>query len=401
MRFFHLKKQIARLVVVAPLCVLMIFCAPPFARAAETATPAAAEPPAYGLTGDWGGLRTKAEQAGLTFTGTHTLDWSDPWRGALTDRNVARGLLILQASLALAETGTTFTAEYLDFHGRDASADIGALMAYSNIDDTPFAHWGELSVAQVFFSGRLRLKLGQLDANTEFDCVHAAAEFLNASAGYSPPIVGFRTYPDPALSANVFVQATEQISIGLGVYGNTIRSSNTGFERPFVIGEVGFNSDALGRFAVGFTQENATLTRFDSTAQNGTHAFYALAERRIWQKNATAKDDLRGLTLFAQFCAASEAVSQMSRHFALGLSGTGLVPGRDEDICGLLGSVVVASRADPTLTAPTEAAFECFYGLRIASFLTLKADMQLIRHPGGQAARSDVLVGTLRLETTF
>lgn len=44
---------------------------------------------------------------------------------------------------------------------------------------------------------------------------------------------------------------------------------------------------------------------------------------------------------------------------------------------------------------------ECFYGLRIASFLTLKADMQLIRHPGGQAARSDVLVGTLRLETTF
>ncbi|MEI6860976.1 MAG: carbohydrate porin [Verrucomicrobiota bacterium] len=353
------------------------------------------------LTGIWAGLRTSAERAGFTFTGTHTLDWSSPVQGALDYRSTARGLFNLQAALALPTNGVTFIAQYLVFHGRDAGADLGTLVSYSNIDSAPFAHWAELSYQQVFFDGQLRLKFGQLDANTEFANVHAAAEFLHASAGYSPTIVGFRTYPDPALSANAFVKVNEWISAGVGLYGNTVRQTSIGLERPFAIGEIVFNQDVFGRIAVGFARENARLTRFDSTSQSGTGSFYAMAEQRIWQKNPGTKDDPRGVTLFEQLGTAAEAVSRIRRHVSVGLSGTGLLPDRDADICGLLCSVATTSHADPTLTAPNETAIEGYYGVHLTGFLTMKADFQFIRHPGGDAARHDAVVGTLRFVTTF
>ena len=392
----------------APLCAVLIGLTPIRTFAAEE-NPDAQEWSGSGLawadwsrlTGNWAGLRTSAELAGLSFTGTHTLDWSAPLQGALADRSTARGLFNLQATLAVPAHGATFTAQYLAFHGRDAGADLGALMSYSNIDSAPFSHWGELSYQQVFWDGQWRLKFGQLDANTEFANVHAAAEFLHASAGYRPTIVGFRTYPDPALSANAFFRVNELVSAGLGVYGNTLRQTSTGLARPFVIGEINFNHDAFGRIAVGFASELARLTRVDSTSQNGTGSFYMLAEQRLWRKNPVAKDDPRGVTLFEQLGTAAEAVSPIHRHLSVGLSGTGLLPGRDSDICGLLCSVATTSHADPTLTAPSETAIEGYYGLHLTGFLTMKADFQIIRHPGGDATRHDAVVGTLRFVTTF
>ena len=374
--------------------------APDSVRAADdTATPAE-QPPAPGLTGDWGGLRARAEKAGLTFGLSGTLDGSAPFQGALDDRETWRGLFDLRAEFAPpAAGGGKFTVEYLALRGRDASADIGALVAYSNIDATPFAHWGELSYEQAWLDGALRLRLGQIDANTEFALPEAGAEFINAAAAYSPTIVTLRTYPDPALGVNVFAQAG-RVSAGLGVYGGTIREA-ADFNRPFVIGEIGVKDDKLGRVAAGFWTDRADFARFDGTIQSSAGGFYALAERRIWRKNSAAPDDARGASLFAQFGTASGAVSSIRRHAGLGLSATGLLPGRDTDTCGVYGSVATLSRDDPTLTAANETTVEGFYGVDLTAFARLKADAQVIRHPGGDLTRRDAVVGTLRLVVTF
>ena len=42
---------------------------------------------------------------------------------------------------------------------------------------------------------RLRLKVGKADANADFAGVFAGGEFLHSSAGYSPTIQGFPSYP--------------------------------------------------------------------------------------------------------------------------------------------------------------------------------------------------------------
>jgi carbohydrate-selective porin OprB len=375
-----------------------ILCASISLHAADAA--ASDGPPDFGVTGGWGGLRARAEENGLTFELTNTLDWSSPTQGALDGRSTLRGLFDLRAVFAPpALGGGEFTVEYLTLHGRDAGADIGAFVAYSNIDTAPFAHWGELSYAQTLLDGALRVRLGQIDANTEFALAQASTEFLNSAAAYSPTIFTMRTYPDPALGANVFAQAG-RVSLGLGAYGGTIRQSAS-FNRPFVIGEIGVTDDVLGRVAVGGWSDLAGFARFDGTTQSGTGGFYALAERRVWKKDPAAKDDARGASVFAQFGSASGAVSSIRQHFGLGVSATGLLPGRDADTCGVYVSVATLSRDDPTLTAAHEMAAEVFYGVSLAAFLKLKADVQIIRHPGGDITRRDAVIGTLRLGTTF
>jgi porin len=352
------------------------------------------------LTGDWAGGRATLEDKGLSFEFTHTLDWSGTAHGALNGRATERGLFDLKAIFSPPlNRGTTLTVEYLAFHGRDASADVGSLVTYSNIDTPPFSQWGELALEHLAFNGDLRLKLGQFDANSEFALPQAGLEFLNSAAAYSPTITTMRTYPAPALGVAGFAQ-TGRVFASAGIFGGTVRQA-LGLGHPLLIGEVGLTGEHDARALVGVWHDGAVVTRFDGTTQHGTSGFYALAERRIWAKNPADKDDARGISIFAQFGSTSDAVSSMRRHAGLGLSATGLVPGREADICGVYGSVVTLSREDITLTATNETALEVYYGAALTKFLTLKADVQLIRHPGGDITRRDVVVGTLRMVTTF
>jgi porin len=392
------------------LCLILLLAALASAvRAADSAPPAVAPPPAAEtgwlarehLTGDWGGLRDRAEAAGLTFNLAHTLDWSGGWRGSPDRRGALRGLFDLGAAWAPAGTGATFTAQYLMLRGRDASTPLGTLVTFSNIDDAPFAHWGELSWQQVFADGKLRLKLGQLDANSEFSMIGSALGFVNSAPAYSPTIFAMPTYPDPAPGINVFAKPHSWLDLGFGVYAGAAPRGLPGFAHPFLIGEAGVTHAALGRLAVGAWRVNGALARYDATTQPAAGGFYAVFERPVWRPASAPAGDPRGADVFAQFGTAGEQVSAIRRHLALGVSATGLFPGRDDDTCGLMVSVCATSRADPALTAAHETAIEAYYGWPVTGWLTLKADVQLIRHPGGSATRRDAVVGLLRAETTF
>jgi porin len=382
---------------------LLVALAAAVVRAADNASPADEAGWLNGpqLTGEWGGLRAQAEDGGLTFNLAHTLDWSGGWRGSSDRRGAVRGLFDLGATWAPAGRGATFTAQYFILRGRDASTPLGTLVTFSNIDAAPFAQWGELSWQQVFADGKLRFKLGQMDANSDFSVIGSALGFVNSAAAYSPTIFAMPTYPDPAPGVNVFARPLPWLDLGFGVYGGAASGGLRGFAHPFLIGEAGFTHAALGRLAVGAWRVNGTLARYDATTQPAAAGLYAVFERKIWQPNRAQADDPRGATLFAQFGTAGEQVSAIHRHLALGVSATGLVPGRADDTCGLMVSVCATSRADPALTSAHETAFEAYYGWPVAGWLTLKADVQLIRHPGGSAARRDAVVGMLRAETTF
>lgn len=389
-----------RLVFVA---LLLAVLAPFVVRAADNVPPAADSGwlAHEHLTDGWGGLRERAEAAGLTFNLAHRFDWSGDWRGSPDRRGAARGLFDLGATWAPADTGATFTAQYLMLRGRDASTPLGTLVTFSNIDGASFAHWGELSWQQVFADGRVRLKLGQMDANSEFSVINSALGFLNSAPAYSPTVFAMPTYPDPAPGANVFAKPLPWLDLGFGVYAGAAPRGLPGFAHPLLIGEAGLTHEELGRLAVGAWRVNGTLARYDATTQPAAGGLYAVFERKIWQPTSAQADDPRGASLFAQFGTAGEQVSAIRRHLALGVSATGLIPGRDDDTCGLMVSSCATSRADLTLTAAHETAVEAYYAWPVAGWLTLKADVQLIRHPGGSAARRDALVGLLRAETTF
>ncbi len=362
------------------------------------------------VTGNWGGLRDALENGGATFAGTYTMDWSAPVSGGITRRGTARGLLDVNLTVdteKLGLPGGTLFAQYIFRHGRNGSDDVGDLQAFSNIDEARLSREYELWFEQKAFGDFVRFKGGQVDANSEFAFVNAAGEFINASGGFSPTIFTFPTYPDPALSLNLFIYPHENVYIGAGVYGDTItETSRRGFREPFYISEVGVTipgGEKMGdlRIAAGYFYDTGRLDRFDGGTQGKGTGFYALVENQLWRENPDDKEDAQGVSVFAQYGYGDEDVSTFKHHVGLGVSTLGLVPGRDADAMGLYWTTVKTSRATGSPYDANESVFEFFYKFEVTPAISLKPDVQWIMNPGGVMTADDALVLTLRLDVTL
>jgi len=362
------------------------------------------------VTGNWGGLRDALESGGATIAGTYTLDWGGPISGGISKRGTARGLLDVNLTVdaeKLGLPGGTFFAQYLFRHGRNGSDDVGDLQAFSNIDEARLSREYELWYEQKVLNDKLRVKVGQVDANSEFAFVEAAGEAINASGGFSPTISTFPTYPDPSLSVNVFVYPTENTYLGTGIYGDGISdTSDNGFREPFYIAEIGTTLDLCEkagplRLAAGLYYDTGNHDRFDGGTQNKGNGFYALAEQQVWRENPDDKEDTQGLSAFVQYGFGDDKVSAVHHHVGLGLSAVGLIPSRDADVTGLYWTLAKTSRATGSGFDADESAFEFYYKFEVTPAISLKPDFQYITNPGGVKTADDALVFTLRLDVTL
>ena len=162
------------------------------------------------------------DRHGISFRGTMIFDWSksidaeDPSFGfgrhsfdvsaAIDGKKLWR----LGGSAALLRL-----RNHLNSFGEDR---VGAAQLYSNIDAGERTALYEAWIDQRLFSDKLRLKGGKIDANTEFDAVQTAGDFLNASMGYSPTIVAFPSYPEPKLAFTAFLQPTVHNGLATGIF---------------------------------------------------------------------------------------------------------------------------------------------------------------------------------------
>lgn len=362
------------------------------------------------VTGNWGGLRDAFDNAGATIAGSYTMDWGGPISGGLSRRGTARGLLDVNLTVDAAKLGLdggTFFAQYYFRHGRNGSDDVGDLQAFSNIDEARLSREYELWYEQKVLNDKLRVKVGQVDANSEFAFVEAAGEMINASAGFSPTIFTFPTYPDPALSVNVFVYPTENTYIGTGIYGDGISdTSDNGFREPFYIAEIGTTLDLCEkagplRLAAGLYYDAGKHDRFDGGTQNKGNGFYALAEQQVWRENPDDKEDTQGLSAFVQYGFGDDKVSAVHHHVGVGLSAVGLIPTRDADVTGLYWTLAKTSRATGSGFDADESAFEFYYKFEVTPAISLKPDLQYITNPGGVKTADDAFVFTLRLDVAL
>ena len=194
------------------------------------------KPPAHWqrATDDWFGLRPQLDDHGITFQANLTLDNSwDVTGGANSDSTAARYLLNFNLTLNTERLagwkGGTFFFNFQNQNGKDGSAMVGSAQGISNIDSSSLTQISELWYEQALLDGTLRLKVGKVDAGTEFARVENGAEFLNSSFGFSPTILGFPSYPNPSLSLNIFANPTPWLYGGLGIYdGATAEGRATG-----------------------------------------------------------------------------------------------------------------------------------------------------------------------------
>lgn len=369
------------------------------------------------LSGDWGGLRTRLAERGISLEGALITHTSRALEGGLEERDVTRYLFDLALTFDLATLagleGATLGFDLYKTDGHNGGDDVGALQGISNVDSIDRSQISEVWYEQLLFGETLRLKLGKVDANSEFAYADFGGEFTNPSAGISPTIGGAPTYPDPATSVNLFYAHASGWSLGLGVYdGATLTGDFTGPRGPstffgepsdlFLIGELGArwtlgDDQRAGRVGLGAWRHTGDFDEFTGGVADGTGGFYLVLDQELWRAHPDQADDTRGWGGYLMLGQADDAVSEIETHVGLGLVRSGALESCPDDVYGL-GCNWVGLSEGAGFTADEELNVELFYKHQLFGWCSLKPDLQYILHPGGDEDADDAWVAALRLE---
>lgn len=374
-------------------------------------------------TGNWAGLRDQLKKRGVSFDLRCFGDYSHNFQGGLKRGDALRHLvnfnIVLDTERLLGWKGGTFFAGAQTFGGENASEKLtGDLQGFDNIDSGDFTQISEVWYEQKLLDDKLRLKIGKVDANSEFAYVEYGGEFIHSSAGFSPTIQGFPTYPDPATCVLLFVEPVEWCYLGLGVFDGATQDGSrgrTGNRGPstfwgdpsdlFLIGEVGFkwslrDETLPGRVGVGIWRHTGSFERFAGGSEDGTAGAYLVLDQLLWRENSDAQDE-QGIGAFFQYGWADPKVSEVNHHFGAGLAWSGAIPTRDNDVLGVMASYAHFSDEPAAgFSESGELSIEMFYKVQITPWFSVKPDLQYIMNPGG-ADLDDALVLTIRAELAF
>ncbi len=386
------------------------------------------------LTGNWGGARDSLEESGITVSAENVFEYSGVVEGGLNETDSSRNLFTADVAIdtqaLLGLDGGTFFAQFLSVtKERGGSGDAGDLQGYSNIEsDRSLDTLYELWYQQVFFDGRIRAKVGKVDANSEFAYVaplkevSAACEFTHSTAGFMPTIAGFPSYPDPAMSVNVFVTPYEadgrQLTVAYGLYDGAagVDGVATGSRGPSSFFSDQRSDDychiAEGQYAwprfgelpggslsVGGWLHTGEWDRFDGGMEDGVAGWYATIQQQL-----TAPDDENadhGFYLFGQYGYGDESVVEVGQVYAAGALQNGLGCCRPEDLLGIYTSFADLSDDAAAGFERDEWAIETLYRFMITPAVYIQPGLQYVFNPSGDPSVDDAFVGQLRLSVAL
>lgn len=396
------------------------------------------------FTDDWLGLRPPMEKRGLTITADYSIDWLANLRGGLNsaDTSVYRGLFDLTATfdteVAGLWKGGIFLVHFQSIHGRWINQEhVGALQEMNNADAPDRTQVAEYIYAQHLFDDRLQIKLGKMDANTDFAYVDHGAEFIHSSAGHSP-VVPMPTFPDPGLGAVLKVEPTPWLCLAAGVYDAAGRGDQWGFGTTFhspaqsiTLYEIRLKpvwkiagQELNGTYRIGGWYDSRPYLVLPTQPpaeddnpppppqyRRNNSGLYLAFDQMLYREpaqttvghNAEIPDvhePIQGLGAFFQLAWAPSATNEISQYYGGGLQYTGLIPGRDQDTTGMaLFHASLSSRSQALEARHSESAIELFHKFQLAPWLSIKPDFQYIANPGGDGR--DAIVGGMRAELSF
>ena len=370
------------------------------------------------------------EQNGVSLGGEAIYEYSSVLDGGLRRSGSGRGLFVLDLEIDMEQwlsvKGGTLFAHYLNVtRERGGSADAGDIQAYSNMESEYALHsLYEIWYQQELMNDRLRIKVGKVDANTEFAYVDAAGNFANSSAGFSPTLFTFPTYPDPSMSVNVFATAVQTdrhtVTVGYGLYdgagavdgfrlgtrGPATFFSNEESNDYFQIAQAAWAWESCGwlgaglggRMSVGGWHHNGEFTRFNGSTKEGAHGFFMTLEQQL---TMGAGGDKNGVYAFGQYAWADEDVSEIAQHFSVGLVTQGTLPNRQHDSAGIYLSHVDLSDDPAAGFTENETVIDAFYRVQLTSQFYVQPELQYIMNPSDDSSVDDALVGGVRFALSF
>lgn len=310
--------------------------------------------------------------------------------------------------------GGEFYAD-MEYHaGRDPTKVlVGDLQIFDKQNDSPYLQIFQLWYQQRLFNDLLRIKIGKIDANTEFSVITNGLGFINSSTQVTPTLFVFPTTPEPMPAVGLFFTPCRLFYASFGLfYSNRsvhflnfigspydIQPASNGI---FMIGETGLTWDHLpllatdGDARLGVWAHTGTFPEFSGGKRNGVQGLYAIFDQTLWRPWRSQGSD-KGLGAFLEYGRTDSSVASIYEHFGGGIVWKGL-PGRPNDQVGFSPQY---ARLSPQADLPHnyELALETFYNFWLASWASVQPDLQYIIDPGGQY--NNALVLTMRLKVNL
>ena len=391
------------------------------------------------LTGDWGGRRSEAWQAGWTFDGTVTVDALRN-RGGQRNGGGAMTNIDLRATADLEKlagwTGATAYVNVLYSGGSRVNGNYtGSLMGVSNIEVTvPTARLIQAWIQQNFFNDQFSVLAGIYPIDSEFSVIESASILMHPTFG-APGDLSQTYVPSIFNSAALGVRA-KWVSADRALYGmaavmngvagdpDATRSyffrSSAG-QGAFAIGEIGWKpsekgftlnpvepvdtvpTDELydrerftgeGKYALGLWRyskpppDQYAVDADGQPARDHAQGGYVLAENTLFGLGEKGRD----VSAFARYSWSNGRATAIDRTWNLGVRVRGPLASRPDDVLaigavhgGLSSGYRSTQAAGGNPTAASENVLEVSWRAVLTRYLAVQPVAQWIRHPGGGA----------------
>lgn len=384
--------------------------------------PASASPDNSGfdgdLTGGWGGLRQRLADKGISINAQLLVEGFNNFQGGIQTGPRWASTFDLNAALdtdkAFNWKGGQFYVDLENHAGRNPTTDlIGDLQAFDKQNSRPYTQIYELWYQQAF-NDWIRVKFGKWDANDDFSVIDNGLVFINSSDHVTPTLLSFPTTPDPMPGAALYLAPGKVWSASFGAFyanrsetfgdlvGHPQLTQPTEYGALF-IGETGLHWEHApvlgkdGNLKFGAWGHTGTFTRLDGTEETGADGVYTILNQTLWQPSGESAQG-RGIRSFVAPGWTQSSVSAIDHNVAGGVTWTGALAARKEDVAGFSANYAhISSEADLPHTYELE--LEWLYQAQLTKWMMLMPDVQYIVHPGGKYA--DAVVGTLDLTIQF
>jgi porin len=373
------------------------------------------------LTGNWSGVRSGLEGAGLTLNAMYRTDQISDINGGNEPRGASINQLDLQVAIdadaAVGIHGLSLFAHVIANNGGSISKWVGDVQFVSNIEATRVTKLYQLWIRQSFADDHMSGLVGLYDLNSEFYVTDGATLFLNSSFGVGKELAqtgvnGPGIYPNPALTLRLrgqFGDVYAQTAVIDGHPGSVEDPFTPSFswsadEGVLVITEAGVINDGSDgnlrfKFAAGAWWYPSSV---ESSLPNG--GAYVMAEHQMFRENGAGQ----GLSMFTRLGVADLRVNRFRSNISGGAVYTGLIPGRDEDRVGL--AVTVAGRnrhfasqqdAEEIPLRDAEMSFEMTYRIQLLPSIAVQPDFQYVIAPRCAPGIDNASVLGIRFEGHF
>jgi porin len=370
------------------------------------------------VTGDWGGLRRRAEAAGLTVEGNYQTDLLVNPIGGEQQGFAYDGLMEISLDFDLEKIagleGTSFFIAGYWASGDDLSdTDIGNLIDVSQVFDGRTVALAQMYFEQQLFDGALDVTLGRLSPGDDFATSDLYGYYVSTGVNSNPfaipeNVASFVADPMAIWGLRAIARPTGQIRLGAGVYNadpDVTRDGKHGVDfvlNPddgvLVMAEAGYqwnqaedDAGLPGSATFGGYYDSSDFDAVDDSDKDrdGNYGFYLLLDQMVYREGGATSD--QGLTPWVAFTFAPvERVNTIPFSASGGLVYQGLIPGRDDDLTAL--AVYYGKFSDRLQDQNAETVVEANHRLQLTPWLYATPDFQYVIRPNGQSDIDDAAV---------